>query len=70
MNGAELRRRLIALGRPYTELAPLLGLSASGLHKQMNGQNAVSRQTEMLLDQLERCWVRPPAVGGKLRRAR
>jgi hypothetical protein len=54
MDGAELRYRLDALGRPYTELAPLLGLSASGLHKQMNGQCRVSRQTEMLLEQLER----------------
>jgi hypothetical protein len=53
MDGTELRRRLDQLRRPYTELAPLLGLSASGLHKQMNGQTAVSRQTELCLEQLE-----------------
>jgi len=53
MDGAELRRRLDRLGRPYTQLAPLLGLSINGLHKQMRGERAVSRQTEMLLEQLE-----------------
>ena len=41
------------LNRFYTELAPLLGLSLSGLHKQMRGVTAVSRQTELLLEQLE-----------------
>jgi hypothetical protein len=53
MDGAELRRRLDRLGRTYTELAPLLGLSTHGLHKQMRGVHAVSRQTELLLEQLE-----------------
>jgi hypothetical protein len=53
MQGAELRSRLDQLQRPYTQLAPLLGLSVSGLHKQMNGATAVSRQTEMLLGCLE-----------------
>jgi hypothetical protein len=53
IDGAELRRRLDQQGRPYTELAPLLGLSVSGLHKQMRGDTAVTRQTEMLLERLE-----------------
>lgn len=53
MDGSELRRRLDQLRRSYTELAPLLGLSLSGLHKQMNGQNRVSRQTEIILMTLE-----------------
>jgi hypothetical protein len=53
MNGTELRQRLERLGRPFVELAPLLGLSIDGLNKQMNGSRRVSRQTEMLLDQLE-----------------
>jgi hypothetical protein len=53
MTGIELRRRLDRLGRSYTELAPLLGLSITGLHKQMRGERAVSRQTELLLEQLE-----------------
>jgi transcriptional regulator with XRE-family HTH domain len=60
MEGSELRQRLDRLRQlrqlrnvPYTELAGLLGLSPSGLHKQMNGQARVSRQTEMLLERLE-----------------
>ena len=40
MTGIELRRRLDRLGRSYTELAPLLGLSITGLHKQMRGERA------------------------------
>jgi hypothetical protein len=73
MDGADLRRRLNQLGRPYTELAPLLGLSVSGLHKQMNGATAVSRQTEMLLERLEADRTAPRACGGaapQTRRAR
>jgi hypothetical protein len=53
MTGAELRERLDRLGRPYTRLAALLGLSIDGLHKQMRGDRAVSRQTEIILEQLE-----------------
>jgi hypothetical protein len=60
MEGAELRRRLDRFGRPYTQLAPLLGLSIDGLHHQMRGNRRVSRQTEMLLELLERgCRVEP-----------
>ena len=54
MNGNELRRRLDRLGRPYTELAPLLGLSIDGLHHQMRGVRRVTRRTELLLENLER----------------
>jgi hypothetical protein len=64
MDGIELRRRLNRLGRSYTELAPLLGLSVSGLHKQMNGQNPVSRRTELLLVTLEA----PSTLNAKKRR--
>ena len=53
MEGSELRRRLDKLKRSYTQLAPLLGLSIDGLHKQMRGERPVSRQTELLLVQLE-----------------
>jgi hypothetical protein len=53
VTGDELRRRLDRFGRPYTRLAPLLGLSIDGLHKQMRGVTAVSRQTELLLEKLE-----------------
>jgi hypothetical protein len=61
MDGTELRQRLDRLDRPYTELAPLLGLSSAGLHKQMRGERQVTRQTEMLLGQLERGCIAPPA---------
>jgi hypothetical protein len=54
MDGVELRRRLDALGSPYTKLAPLLGLSIDGLHHQMRGYRKVTRRTELLLEQLER----------------
>ena len=39
---------------PYTRAARLLGLSVSGLNKQLYGDRAVSRQTELLLEMLER----------------
>jgi hypothetical protein len=54
MDGPELRRRLKALGRPYTELATKLGLSLPGLHHQMRGYNPVSAQTEIILKMLEK----------------
>ena len=54
MDGAELRRRLDRFGDPYIRLAPRLGLSATGLHKQMRGERPVSRQTALLLECLER----------------
>jgi len=54
MDGTELRRRLDDLGRPYTELAPRLGLTVHGLHHQMRGVRRVTRRTELLLENLER----------------
>jgi hypothetical protein len=48
--GVELRRRLDALGRAYTKLAPLLGLSIDGLRHQMRGYRKVTRRTELLPD--------------------
>jgi hypothetical protein len=71
VTGDELRRRLRRLGRPYTRLAPLLGLSVAGLHKQMRGEHAVSRQTELLLEQIERGCIAVPgrsaSIGRELR---
>ncbi len=61
MDKVELCRRLKRLGQPYAKLAPRLGLSASGLYKLTNGQRHITRPTEMLLDQLEKEWVRRPA---------
>jgi hypothetical protein len=60
MDGTELRRRLDRLDRPYTELAPLLGLTSAGLHKQMRGERRVTRQTEIVLEQLERGCIAVP----------
>jgi hypothetical protein len=54
MNHIELRHRLDWLELPYTRLAPLLGLSLRVLHKEMRNERRVSRQTEMLLEYLER----------------
>jgi hypothetical protein len=62
MDGSELRRRLDQLKRPYTELAPLLGLSINGLHHQMRGVRHVSRQTELLLERLEADRATPRAL--------
>jgi hypothetical protein len=53
MTGDQLRRRINKLGLHYTEAAGLLGLSLAGLHHQMRGERGVTRQTELLLEQLE-----------------
>ena len=53
ISGAQLRARLDQLGLTYTEAAPLLGLTLDGLRKQMGGLRRVSRQTEIILDQIE-----------------
>jgi hypothetical protein len=53
MNGAELRARIDRLEMTYIEAAERLGLSLAGLHHQMRGERAVTRQTEMLLEVLE-----------------
>lgn len=53
MIGTELRARIDRLGMTYIEAAERLGLSHAGLHHQMRGERAVTRQTEMLLEVLE-----------------
>ena len=58
ITGEQLRARIERLGLAYTEAAKRLGLSLAGLHHQMRGDRKVSRQTELLLDCLER--HRPP----------
>jgi hypothetical protein len=60
MTGNELRERIDRLGLRYTEAARQLGLSTMGLHHQMRGERAVSRQTELLLEQLERGCIAVP----------
>jgi len=54
MPANELHDRVHALGLPLERVAPLLGLSVSGLSKQMNGRRAVTAQTALLIDYLER----------------
>ena len=54
VSGAELRARVKALGLTYGAAAERLGLSLAGLNKQMRGLAAVSRQTLLLLEGLER----------------
>ena len=48
-----MRVRVERLGLTYTAAAPLLGLTLDGLRKQMGGDRPVSRQTEIILDQIE-----------------
>jgi transcriptional regulator with XRE-family HTH domain len=54
MTADELRRRLKALGLTQREMAGLLGLSENGLFKQLAGERKVSRQTELLLECVEK----------------
>jgi transcriptional regulator with XRE-family HTH domain len=61
MTGNELRQRITRLGLTYAKAAELLGLSLSGLNHQMRDYRRVTRQTEMLLEQLERGCRAPPA---------
>jgi hypothetical protein len=53
ISGPELRARIDKLGLTYTAAAAALGLTMDGLHKQMRGVRAVSRQTEIILERLE-----------------
>jgi hypothetical protein len=69
MTGNELRQRIDRLGLYYTEAARLLGLTMGGLHHQMRGERAVTRQTEIILDQLER-GCSAPAPPRRPRRSR
>ena len=54
MTSEEFETRLNRLGLSRHEAADRLGLSLQGLFHQMRGRRAVSRQTELLLDHLER----------------
>jgi hypothetical protein len=59
MKGSELRRRLDSLGITYTAAAVRLGLTLAGLNHQMRGERPVSRQTELLLQHLEKANAKP-----------
>ena len=59
ITGDELRQR-IQRRLTYTGAATLLGLTRAGLNHQMRGLRQVSRQTEIILDLLER------GAGGEL----
>jgi hypothetical protein len=60
MTKEEFKERLDRLGLSRQEAADRLGLSLRGLFHQLSGERHVTRQTEMLLDQLERGCVRRP----------
>lgn len=64
MNGDQLRERLDALDLPYEKLALMLGLSVRSLHRQMRGEAPVSRQTEIILEEVveKRLKRRPPLL--------
>jgi len=54
MTGEVLRERIDRLGLTYRAAARLLGLTYGGLHHQMRSERKVTRQTELLLEMLER----------------
>jgi hypothetical protein len=54
MTGTELRERIDKLGLTYGDAAERLGLSLAGLNHQMRGVRPVGRQTELLLECVER----------------
>jgi len=54
MSGKELRTRIKALGLTYAQAARRLGLTVGGLGKQMRSVTGVSRQTELLLECMEK----------------
>jgi hypothetical protein len=64
MTGDELRQRIQRLDVTYSRAAQLLGLSRSGLNGQMRGDRPVSRQTAIIIDQLERGAGRVPPGRG------
>ena len=53
MTGDQLRARIERLGLSQAAMAERLGLSLNGLVKQLRGERRVSRQTEIILDQIE-----------------
>jgi hypothetical protein len=54
MIGGELRERIKRLGLTYRAAAPRLGLSLSGLHHNLRDERKITRQTEIILEMLER----------------
>jgi hypothetical protein len=54
LSAGELHDRVHALELPLERVAPLLGLSVSGLVKQMSGQRPVTPQTALLIAYVER----------------
>jgi hypothetical protein len=69
MTGDELRERIGRLGKTYVETASRLGLTPGALHHQMRGERRVSKQTELLLEWLERYgWTRVDAAGHQRQR--
>jgi hypothetical protein len=54
MTGEELRERIQRLGLSYRAAAPRLGLSLSGLHHNLRNERPIGRQTEIILEVLER----------------
>jgi hypothetical protein len=53
ISGDELRARIDGLGLAYVAAADKLGLTQDGLYKQMSGRRRVSRQNEIIINQLE-----------------
>jgi hypothetical protein len=68
LSGDEVRTRIKRLGLTYARAADQLGLTLDGLNKQMRGDRPVSRQTEIILDQIEelRRLRRTQPQGGEL----
>src|SRR6516164_3283970 len=64
MTGDELRERIKRLGLSYTAAAPRLGLSLSGLHHNLRNETPIGRQTEIILDMLEREFGQPGGASG------
>jgi hypothetical protein len=62
VTNSELKARLDRLGITRRKAAAELGLTERGLYHQLRGERAVSRQTVLLLEQLEKAGSEP---GGK-----
>jgi hypothetical protein len=62
MTGAELRARIDNLGLSYTEAAKKLGLSLPGLQHNLRDERPIGRQTELLLECVEKHQPRRVAV--------
>ena len=56
MTGEALRAAIDKWGVPYNRVAPWLGLSIDGLHKQIRGEREVSLQTRALFRRIDR-WI-------------